>query len=239
MPLHFEIAGLGARLAAQLIDILITVGLALAIVVLLLLVRLSAGAGLFAVAALLFFLVRVPYYVATELLWNGQTVGKRICALRVISGNGRSLAVHQVVARNLMKEMEVFLPGNISPHRSRSRRGRGRAGPRLDRGADRGTGLRQTRPAGRRHRRGDPRHPSAAPKLLEPDLAAAATAAAGQRFVFLPHQLEHYGAYELQVLEKFLQGGERLRNAPPTTRTTSTSPSSPTASAPRSAMASA
>ena len=68
VPLHFEIAGLGARLAAQLIDILITVGMALAIVVLLLLVRLNAGAGLFAVAALLFFLVRVPYYVATELL---------------------------------------------------------------------------------------------------------------------------------------------------------------------------
>ena len=50
-------------------------------------------------------------------------------------------------------------------------------------------------------------------RLLEPDLAAATPAQADQRFVFLPHQLEHYGAYELQVLEEVLQGAGRLRNA--------------------------
>src|SRR5439155_8914270 len=131
---------------------------------------------------------------------NGQTVGKRICALRVVSGNGRSLSAHQVVARNLMKEMEVFLPGTYALIAT-------------DSGAVEGW-LVLAWIAGliavplftkRRQRVGDiiaetivvhqPR------KLLEPDLAAAATMPAGQRFVFLPNQLEHYGAYELQVLE--------------------------------------
>src|SRR5207245_11577534 len=41
VPLHFEVAGLGGRLAAQLIDIVITLGLAVAIVLLILLVRLG------------------------------------------------------------------------------------------------------------------------------------------------------------------------------------------------------
>jgi uncharacterized RDD family membrane protein YckC len=212
VPLHFEIAGLGARLAAQLIDILITFGLALATVLLVLLIQRRVDAGLFAVIALLFFAVRVPYYVAAELIWNGQTLGKRICALRVISGNGRSLSVHQIVARNLMKEMEVFLPGTY-----------------LLTSDNLGTVASALVLAWiavliavplfnkRRQRVGDlvgetivvhqPR------KLLEPDLATAAVAPAGARFVFLPHQLEHYGAYELQVLEKVLQGGERARNA--------------------------
>ena len=93
VPLHFEIAGLGGRLAAQLIDIVITVGLAVAIILLIILIFQSgAGASLLAIAAFLFFLVRAPYYVAAELLWNGQTIGKRICALRVISARAAASA---------------------------------------------------------------------------------------------------------------------------------------------------
>ena len=213
VSLRYEIAGLGARLGAQLIDIMLTLGLALAVVLIVSLLELGVGAGLVVIGALLFFFVRVPYYVAAELLWNGQTIGKRVCSLRVISGNGRSLSAHQIVARNLMKEMEVFLPGmyaliatNLGPVESflvLAWIATVIAVPLLNK---------------RRQRVGDIIAETIVvhqpPVLLQPDLAAAAPrAATGQRFVFLPHQLEHYGTFELQVLEKLLHGGERLGGA--------------------------
>lgn len=212
VPLHFEVAGLGGRLGAQIVDILITFGLALAIVLVMAFLLGVRGAAFVAITGLLFFLIRVPYYVATELLWNGQTVGKRISALRVMSGTGRSLSAHQVVARNLMKEVEVFLPATY-----------------VLVAADSGpvasvlvllwiVGLIAVPVFNRRRQRiGDiiaetivvhqPR------RLLAPDLAAAAPLPAGQRFVFLPNQLEHYGAFELQVLERVLQSSDNLRSA--------------------------
>jgi len=71
----------------------------------------NAGWGTFtAIFALLSFLIRIPYYILTELVWNGRTVGKLILKIRVISSNGRRLEPHQVVVRNLMKEAEVFTP---------------------------------------------------------------------------------------------------------------------------------
>jgi len=211
--LHFEIAGLGARLGAQLIDIVLTLGFALAIVLIVFLLQLSVGPALVSIAALLFFFVRVPYYVAAELAWNGQTIGKRICALRVISGNGRSLSAHQIVARNLMKEMEIFLPGMYALVAANLSLVEGFvvlawiatviAVPVFNK---------------RRQRVGDIIAETIVvyqpPVLLEPDLAATTRLAPiGQRFVFLPHQLEHYGTFELQVLEKLLHGAERLQSA--------------------------
>jgi uncharacterized RDD family membrane protein YckC len=213
VPLHFEIAGLGARFGAQLIDIVLTLGFALAVVLIISLLQLGVGPSLVGIGALLFFFVRVPYYVAAELVWNGQTIGKRISALRVISGNGRSLSAHQIVARNLMKEMEIFLPGMYALVAA-------------DFGLIEGflvvawiaTLIAVPVLNKRRQRIGDIVAETIVvhqpPALLEPDLAATARATpVSQRFVFLPHQLEHYGRFELQVLEKLLHGAERRRNA--------------------------
>jgi len=48
------------------------------------------------------------------------------------------------------------------------------------------------------------------PVLLS-DLAAVAQAKRAKQpeFVFLPHQLDHYGAYELQTLEQVLRSGQK------------------------------
>ncbi len=206
VPVRFAVASLGARFGAQIVDVLLTA------VAIGLLVWFLAASGLvgpeaiFALAALLFFAMRVPYYVATELMWNGQTIGKRLMGLRVISGDGRSLSAHAVTLRNLMKEMEVFVPGTylfasaflswemrlalviwiailiLVPMRS---------------------------PRNRRF--GDILANTLVVELpkavLLPDLArqaaAGTTKAASSRF--LPNQLDHYGRYELQTLESLLQ----------------------------------
>lgn len=110
VPIGFNIATLGSRFGAQFLDILFTYGGAL----LLLLAVIYAGhltwLALVAFYSLTILFIRVPYYVLSELIWNGRTLGKLITGIRVISLDGRRLTAHQIVARNLMKEVELFLP---------------------------------------------------------------------------------------------------------------------------------
>jgi len=205
VPLHFEVGALGSRFGAQIIDILITSLAVGALILLLVLVRIVPGSAIILLASLLFFAIRVPYYTVAELLWNGQTLGKRICRLRVISADGRGLSSHSVVVRNLMKEAEVFVPGTYLL-----------AGQALDVWTNVITlvwiAVLVAVPLfnAKRQRLGDMiagtyviHQPDA---VLLPDLAESGhrRRTAEERFVFLPHQLDHYGRYELQTLEKVL-----------------------------------
>jgi uncharacterized RDD family membrane protein YckC len=205
VPIRFEVATIGARLGAQLIDITLTVAALVGFMFLLGWSGLAGFDGFLAAGALLFFAIRVPYYTAAELMWNGQTIGKRVLGLRVISGDGRSLSAHAVTVRNLMKEMEIFVPGTYLL-----------AGPAL------GWPMQAALLAWitvlvlvpmrspRRQRFGDiiantyvVNLPQA---VLLPDLAAGRQYSAERASSrFLPHQLDHYGRYELQTLEALLQ----------------------------------
>ncbi|MEM9140251.1 MAG: RDD family protein, partial [Pseudomonadota bacterium] len=127
--------------------------------------------------------------------------GKRITGMRVVSADGRSLSPYSITVRNLMKEMEVFVPGTMLVavefisafevialvvwiaillavplmNRKRQRLGDMIAGT----------------------------YVIYVPKaVLMPDMARATPA---ERFSFLNHQLEHYGRFELQTLERILQ----------------------------------
>ncbi|NTF45931.1 RDD family protein [Rhizobium rhizogenes] len=110
VPISFAIASLGTRLGAQCLDLIFTF-----LLVLVCAVALAFGGFLPPEAAvtlviLLAFLIRTPYYILSELVWNGRTLGKRITGIRVVNVNGRRLTPHQVTARNLMKEVEIFTP---------------------------------------------------------------------------------------------------------------------------------
>lgn len=50
------------------------------------------------------------YFIIFELRWNGQTPGKRIMKIRVIDAQGGSLTGGAIVARNLLRMLEIFLP---------------------------------------------------------------------------------------------------------------------------------
>ncbi|MEP3276070.1 MAG: RDD family protein [Stappiaceae bacterium] len=110
VPITFDLSSLGSRLGAQILDVLITYGGATVLVLLLAWTGLLGGSALLALFFLLTFFIRIPYYIFAELVWNGRTLGKKITQIRVISATGRRLTPHQIVARNLMKEVEVFLP---------------------------------------------------------------------------------------------------------------------------------
>ena len=110
VPISFARADFGSRVGAQLLDLIITYGILFLAIFIIFLNASIAWETAMAFFALLSFLLRIPYYILTELIWNGRTLGKKWVKLRVISLNGRRLEPHQVVVRNLMKEAEVFTP---------------------------------------------------------------------------------------------------------------------------------
>jgi len=110
VPLTLIPAGLGGRLGAQLLDLFFS----LLIVLALIFAALYAFQGLRATSAIIivlaFFLLRIPYYIVSEIVMNGQTPAKRLLGLRTISVNGKGLTIYQIVVRNLLREIEFFSP---------------------------------------------------------------------------------------------------------------------------------
>jgi uncharacterized RDD family membrane protein YckC len=115
VALPVDLAEVGERSVALVIDMVIwfavTLVLYLAIVLLIIETR-NAGIG---VTLILFiaFLVRNLYFIYFELVWLGVTPGKRINRLRVIDRRGGPLTPGAVIARNLTREVEIFLPFGV------------------------------------------------------------------------------------------------------------------------------
>jgi uncharacterized RDD family membrane protein YckC len=110
VPLHFVVARAGDRIAAFTVDILLIFGASLVVILAtVLLVGATRGIGL-AVGLVAFFLLRNFYFTWFECLWQGTTPGKRAVGVRVIDGRGGILTAEAVFARNLMREVEVFVP---------------------------------------------------------------------------------------------------------------------------------
>ncbi len=68
---------------------------------------------------LLQFLLAIGYGMATEWLWSGQTLGKRMMKLRVIDERGLPLGLKQVIIRNLFRLLDMmpstfYLLGGVS-----------------------------------------------------------------------------------------------------------------------------
>lgn len=203
VQVSFDIAPIGTRFGAQCLDILITFGSLFVVFLVLDWMSVLEWSVLVTLYFLATFLVRVPYYIFAELVWNGRTLGKKMTSIRVISADGRRLTPHQIVARNLMKEVEVFLPiATLFAGQFVSA----------------WTGLALfvwtciilivPFVSKKSQRMGDMMAGTlvvSQPKLgLLPDLAAQTTRGAAG-FVFDTKQLELYGRYELQVLEEILR----------------------------------
>jgi len=99
-----------------LIDILIQSGVAIAalfgfIVISSGLSVVNSKAGLWVTAFILlfYFLLYFGYYAFFEIIWNGQTPGKRRIGIRVIKDDGRPLTPAESIGRNLMRIVD-WLP---------------------------------------------------------------------------------------------------------------------------------
>ena len=112
VALHVELAEHGERAAAFLIDMTIWLGVAFFsyLVVFAFLVETRAIGIVVTLVLFIGFFVRNLYFIYFELAWQGSTPGKRINRLRVIDRAGGPLTAGAVIARNLTREVEVFLP---------------------------------------------------------------------------------------------------------------------------------
>ncbi len=122
VDLRIKLADAGTRAAAFLLDFVIIIVAAI-IITITALFGLSGldGEGaqpLFIVWIILIFFLRNAYFIVFEAGRRAATPGKRMLGIRVASRSGAGLSVDQVIARNLMREIEIFLPLSIILGRS-------------------------------------------------------------------------------------------------------------------------
>ena len=123
---RYQIAGIGSRLLGGVIDaILIGVLLVLLNLVSLVVMEMvdveagvaaALGTGdttwasgvVLAIYTLLNFILIWGYYVFFELIWNGQTPGKRRAKIRVVRMNGNPVGFLDVIIRNLVRMVDML-----------------------------------------------------------------------------------------------------------------------------------
>ena len=116
IALELALAGIGSRFLAIAIDTLIQIALYLLtgfIFLLLLPVGFSIVTFLPrtlgpAIAVFIGFAIYWGYFALFEIIWKGQTPGKRVAGIRVIKESGRPINAFEAIGRNLMREVDVM-----------------------------------------------------------------------------------------------------------------------------------
>jgi uncharacterized RDD family membrane protein YckC len=111
IPLRFTLGRAGDRAVAFVLDVvlqlvvLLALGLGLAYAV-----PRDTGSWLTAAIVLMAFFLFNFYFAFFEVRWQGLTPGKRFVGIRVIDARGGQLETSAVLARNLVRELEVWTP---------------------------------------------------------------------------------------------------------------------------------
>src|SRR5512138_3354232 len=114
----YQVAGIGSRFIATLLDTIVIVLLQVVIlVVAAVLINLLDKAALtdqfnpwiIALFGVILSIFYWGYYVFFEMLWNGQSPGKRWMGLRVIRADGTPITLSEALIRNLVRIVD-FLP---------------------------------------------------------------------------------------------------------------------------------
>lgn len=115
IALEFPLAGIGSRFLALAVDSLLQIIFVLAIFIVLFFasfmwtdlytLRSVAGAiGLFLVP----FCIYWGYFAFFEIIWRGQTPGKRLAGIRVIHQSGRPMTPIEGIGRNLLRGIDIL-----------------------------------------------------------------------------------------------------------------------------------
>src|SRR2546422_2009113 len=122
VDVQFELAGVGSRLAAVLLDLLLlSIGLLAlwigggAIVGGLVSSRGMARSWLSAAMILLTFCFLWGYFTLFEALNGGRTPGKQALGIRVVMDTGRSITAPAAVVRNLIRFIDCYFPIPFAP----------------------------------------------------------------------------------------------------------------------------
>lgn len=117
VALDFALASFGSRFLAIAVDTLIQtaativlVGTGLGALFALSVSPGNAAPWVLAVLFFVYFLIYHAYFAVFEAAWNGQTPGKRVIGLRVISVTGQPISVFEAILRNVVRIADQ-LPG--------------------------------------------------------------------------------------------------------------------------------
>jgi uncharacterized RDD family membrane protein YckC len=111
IDLRLDLGGAGARAAAFSLDFFAMVLLLIVVTIAIALLALAAKAEILGILWLVgFFILRNFWFALFEMGGRGATPGKRLIGLRVVARDGARLTGGAVLARNAMREIEVFLP---------------------------------------------------------------------------------------------------------------------------------
>lgn len=122
IALPFHVASRAARAGALVLDMVILTVAAIAITLLLMYLafgvfsldedEMVSGAGEFLVVlwTLFWFILWNGYFIFLEMGPRGATIGKRAAGIRVASRDGGRLTPEAVLARNLLRDIELFMP---------------------------------------------------------------------------------------------------------------------------------
>jgi uncharacterized RDD family membrane protein YckC len=114
----YQVAGIGSRFIASLLDTLLVVLLQIVVIVVATLIinaieqsplADSLSAWVIAIFGVILTVFYWGYYVLFEMLWNGQSPGKRWVGLRVIRADGTPITLSEALIRNLVRVVD-FLP---------------------------------------------------------------------------------------------------------------------------------
>jgi len=122
IAVRYELAGLGSRFLALTLDLAIQAGVALVVIVAAEvlsrpLARTLAWAQLdktvyvaaLTLLALATFALFFGYFIVFELVWSGQTPGKRALGIRVVRDEGFPVDLGAAVIRNVVRIAELVL----------------------------------------------------------------------------------------------------------------------------------
>lgn len=111
VDLQLELGSAGSRAGAFMIDLLL-MNLILVAVTFAFIFMAVPGTGQFLMILWLigFFVLRNGWFSLFEMGSRGATPGKRLIGLRVVARDGARLTGAAVMARNAMREIEIFLP---------------------------------------------------------------------------------------------------------------------------------
>jgi uncharacterized RDD family membrane protein YckC len=113
VSIGYDVAGVGSRFLAALIDALVLATVLTALVI----VTILAGQNLqgtiayaaAAIGVLIINVVLLGYFVFFEIIWNGQSPGKRAMGLRVVKTSGYPIAPVTALIRNVVRLVD-WLP---------------------------------------------------------------------------------------------------------------------------------
>jgi uncharacterized RDD family membrane protein YckC len=112
IELEYELGSIGDRVVGRIIDLVINV----AYVVIVILFLSYAGNGLQGAGTVVVFLLFLPvvfYDLVSEIVLNGQSVGKKVMGIKVISLSGDQPTISQYLIRWLFRVIDFSILGGL------------------------------------------------------------------------------------------------------------------------------